>query len=425
MNRIIRVLAVALLLSAGATTVHAQQIFSNGFEASPVTFDVEWSADTQLIEGDAMAALDNYDPETGEFRFFTDQLAQFGITLEIGDVLLVEGLAVAFIESIEENGNTTIVGTSEATLADAIENGTIDWDVDIGYEQLSQAQVIVANANVAASCVPEYDPGGSSVRFSCTFGDYTMTLKITSLGGGAELQYQVVQKVGDNATASFTGTGTLDRFNSAGQINYVNGALDNWSYDSDALAMTLRIELAAAGSGDSNLNYELPVPMLKIPIPQLAILGVTIDIGAQLIASLSLPLAAGASAIASANYSYTGDTGFSYDGGDVATVASINGHDFTDGVIDPAAPIGVEVDAQFGIAFPRVGLGILTQEVAWLHTGFIIGANLAWGPVCKTGYVRIVVEGGYEITILGIPVASDKTTFAQRERRFPENGCAE
>jgi hypothetical protein len=36
-----------------------------------------------------------------------------------------------------------------------------------------------------------------------------------------------------------------------------------------------------------------------------------------------------------------------------------------------------------------------------------------------------VVEGGYEIKILGIPVASDKTTFAQRERRFPENGCAE
>jgi hypothetical protein len=424
MNRIILVLVVALLLLVGATTAHAQLIFRDSFEASPVTFDVEWSANTQVIEGDAMAALLSSDLETGEFQFSTDQLAQLGITLEIGDVLLVEGLAVAFIESIEENGGTTIVGTSEATLADAIENGTIDWDVDIGYEQLSQAQVIVANTNVAASCVPEYNPGESSVRFSCTSGDYTMTLKVSSVGGRAELQYQVVKGVGDNATASFTGTGTLDRFNSTGQIHYVNGALDNWGYDSDALAMTLRIELAAAGSGDSGLNYELPVPMLKIPIPQLAILGVTIDIGAQLIASLSVPAAVGASAIASANFSYTGDTGFSYDGGDVTTVASINGHDFTDGVIDPAAPIGVEVDAQFGVAFPRVGLGILNQEVAWLHTGFILGANLAWGPVCKSGYVRIVVEGGYEIKILGIPVASDKTTFAKRERRFPENGCA-
>jgi hypothetical protein len=425
MNRIILVLVVALLLLVGTTTAHAQLIFRDSFEASPVTFDVEWSANTQVIEGDAMAALLSSDLETGEFQFSTDQLAQLGITLEIGDVLLVEGLAVAFIESIEENGGTTIVGTSEATLADAIENGTIDWDVDIGYEQLSQAQVIVANTNVAASCVPEYNPGESSVRFSCTFGEYTMTLKVTSLNGRAELQYHVVQKVGGNATASFTGTGTLDRFNSAGQIHYVGGALDNWSYDSDALVMTLRIELEAAGSGDSGLNYELPVPMLKIPIPQLAILGVTIDIGAQLIASLSVPAAVGASAIASANFSYTGDTGFSYDGGDVTTVASINGHDFTDGVIDPAAPIGVEVDAQFGVAFPRVGLGILNQEVAWLHTGFILGANLAWGPVCKSGYVRIVVEGGYEIKIIGIPVASDKTTFAQRERRFPENGCAE
>jgi hypothetical protein len=425
MNRIIRVLAVALLLSVGTTTVHAQQIFSNGFEASPVTFDVEWSADTQLIEGDAVAAFISYDPATGEFQFSTDQLTQFGITLEPGDVLLVEGLAVARIVSVQDNGDTTFVGTSEATLADAIENGTIDWDVDIGYEQLSQAQVIVANTNVAASCVPEYNPGESSVRFSCTIDDYTMTLKVSSVGGRAELQYLVQQKVGDNFTASFEGTGVLDRFNSAGQIQYVNGALDNWSYDSDALVMTLRIELAAAGSGDSGLNYKLPVPMLKIPIPQLAILGVSINISAQLVASLKVPAAASASATASANFSYTGDTGFSYDGGDVATVASINGHDFTDGSIDSASQIGAEVDAQFGIAFPRIGLGILNQEVAFLHTGFIIGSNLKWGPICKTGFVKIVVEGGYEINILGIPVASDKTTFAQRERRFPENGCAE
>jgi len=425
MNRIIRVLTMVLLLLVGTTTAHADLIFGSGFEAIPVTFDVEWSVDTQLIEGDAMAALISYDPETGEFQFSTAQLAQFGITLEPGDVLLVEGLAVARIVSVQDNGGTTIVGTSEATLADAIENGTIAWDVGIGFEQLSQATVTLDNTNVAASCVPEFNPGDSSVTFSCTSGAYTMTLKISSVNGRAEIQYQVVQKVNDNATASFTGTGTLDNFNSQGQIQYVDGALDSWSFDSDALSMQLRIELAAAGSGDSNINYELPVPMLKIPIPQLAILGVSIDIGAQIIVSLKVPAAAQASATASANYSYTGDTGFTYDGGDITTVATINGHDFTDGQIDSASQIGAEVDAQFGLAFPRIGLGILNQEVAWLHTGFIIGSSLTWGPICKSGYVRIVVEGGYEIKILGVSLASDKLTFAERERRFSQNDCAE
>jgi len=428
MNRIVCLLAVTLLLLVGASSAQADLVFRDGFESPQVTFDVEWSANTQLIEGDAVAALLSSDPATGEFQFSTAQLTQLGITLEPGDVLLIEGLAVVHIESVQEIGGTTIVGTSPATLADAIKNGTVAWDVGVGYDQLSQATAMVATPNAVGTlnvdCVPAYDPGASSVTFTCTSGDYTMTLKVSSLNGKAELLYQVVQKVGDNAKASFTGTGTLDTFNSTGQIQFVNNALDSWSYDSDALTMALRIELAAAGSGNSNINYKLPVPMLKIPVPQLAILGVSIDISAQIIASLKVPAAAAASATASANYSYTGDTGFTYDGGDIQTVATINGHDFTDGQFDSASNFA-DVDAQFGLAFPRIGLAILNQEVAWLHTGFIIGTSLTFGPICKAGYTKLVVEGGYGIEVLGVTLVSDKATFAEREKRVSQNDCAE
>jgi hypothetical protein len=164
--------------------------------------------------------------------------------------------------------------------------------------------------------------------------------------------------------------------------------------------------------------------MLRIPVPQLAILGVSIDISAQIIASLKVPAAAAASATASANYSYTGDTGFSYDGGDIQTVATINGHDFTDGQFDSGSNF-VDVDAQFGLAFPRIGLAILNQEVAWLHTGFIIGSSLTFGPICKAGYTKLVVEGGYGIEVLGVTLVSDKATFAEREKRVSQNNCAE
>ena len=428
MNRIVCLLAVTLLLLVGASSAQADLVFRDGFETPLVTFDVEWSANTQLIEGDAVDALLSSDPATGEFQFSTAQLTQFGITLQSGDVLLIEGLAVVHIESVQEIGGTTIVGTSKATLADAIKNGTVAWNAGIGYEQLSQATALVRTPGAAdaleANCVPSYDPGESSVTFACTSGDYTMTLKVSSLNGKAELLYQVSQKVGDKATASFTGTGTLDNFDSTGRINFVENALDSWSYDTDALSMVLRIELAAAGSGDSNINYKLPVPMLRIPVPQLAILGVSIDISAQIIASLKVPAAAAASATASANYSYTGDTGFSYDGGDIQTVATINGHDFTDGQFDSGSNF-VDVDAQFGLAFPRIGLAILNQEVAWLHTGFIIGSSLTFGPICKAGYTKLVVEGGYGIEVLGVTLVSDKATFAEREKRVSQNNCAE
>ena len=224
MNRIVCVLTVALLFLVGASTAHADLIFDSGFEDLPVTFDVEWSANTQLIEGDAVAALLSSYPETGEFQFSTAQLTQFGITLEPGDVLIIEGLAVVHIESVQEIGGPPIVGTSEATLGDAIKNGTIAWNVGIGYEQLSKATVMVDTLN--SDCVPSCNPNESSVTFSCTSGDYTMTLKVSSLNGKAELVYQVVQKVGDNATATFTGTGTLDSFTSPGPIQFVNNTLD-------------------------------------------------------------------------------------------------------------------------------------------------------------------------------------------------------
>lgn len=410
----IRLLSALVLLPFIAT---AEVIYRDSFE-DLVSVDVVWATDSTVLEGDAMAALIDANLDTGVFELSSDELQNQNITLQPGNVLLLEGLAVVRMLTVSDVGGTTTVTSDPATLADAIESGSVGWDVSIGYEELSQAKAYVGKI----ACTPAVDPGASSVSFSCTVDDYTMTLTVTSAGERAEIRYDIAQ--GSGPTARFTGIGTLDRFNSRGSLRYADGALDNWSYDSDSLSMQLRIELAAAGSNSSSLDYTLPVPMLKITIPQLALFGISIDVGAQLIASLTVPAAAGASALASANYSYTGDTGFRYEGSNIETTATLNGHDFTDGMFDAAANFA-NVDAQFGLAFPRLGLSVLNQEVAWLHTGFILGTSITFGPICKAGYARLVVEGGYQVSILGVTLTEGKETFAERERRVSQNDCAE
>lgn len=398
------------------TLAAGEVIYRDSFE-DLVSVDVVWASDATVLQGDALAALIDANLDTGEFELSSDELQNQNITLVPGDVLLLEGLAVVRMLTVNDVAGVTAVTSEPATLADAIESGTVDWDVSIGYEQLSQAKAYVGKI----ACTPAVDPDASSVSFSCTYNDYTMTLTVTSAGERAEIRYDIEQ--GSGPTARFSGIGTLDRFNSRGSLRYADGALDSWRYDSDSLSMQLRIELAAAGSNSSSLDYTLPVPMLKITIPQLAVFGISIDVGAQLIASLTVPAAASASALASANYSYTGDTGFVYEGANIETTATLNGHDFTDGMFDAAANFA-NVDAQFGLAFPRLGLSVLNQEVAWLHTGFIIGTSITFGPICKAGYAKLVVEGGYAVSILGVTLTEGKETFAERERRVSQNNCA-
>ena len=55
--------------------------------------------------------------------------------------------------------------------------------------------------------------------------------------------------------------------------------------------------------------------------------------------------------------------------------------DFSGGVFDSSASFGIPVDAQAGVAFPRVSLNVLNQEVAYVLTGMTVGSKLTWGPI--------------------------------------------
>lgn len=426
MLRAIRYLIAFLTAAAtlgwhGGTLAGDEEIFRDRFEPGPVStsFDVTWSSGTELLAGDAVDALISTDASGEAFTFSTQALDDANINFVPGEIMVLEGIALRRVDSVNTSGDTTVVSTSRAALDEAIENGEMEWTLDVGFNELATAEVFLADRG--GGCSPAFDPDKGTVTFECSIDDYTMRLELSRGANSSTIQYQVVKGT-DEANASFTGTGVLTNFDSGGSASFSGGELESFRHDTSDAQMDINIALAAAGSGSNDLSYEVPFPVIRIPFT-VGPIPMSIDIGVQFVAVLEVPANVAASATGSADFRYRGDTGFTYQGGSVDTTATINGHDFSNGQFDSGAPIGVQVDAGFGIAFPRVSLNVLTSEVAWLHTGFILESHLFWGPVCKEGLAKLVVEGGYQLEILGTELLSDQQTFAERERRVPPEGC--
>lgn len=417
-----RCLVALLLWSCALAHAGDEEIFRDRFEPGPVStsFDVAWSSDTELLEGDAVDALISIDASGEVFTFSTAALDDAGISLVPGKVMVLEGISLRRTDSVNTSGGTTVVSTSQASLNEAIDSGEMAWELDVGFNELATAEVLLADRGIG--CSPAYNPDEETVTFECSFDDYTMRLTLTRGTNSSSIQYQVIKGDEEDTNASFTGTGVLTNFDSGGSASFSGGELESFRHDASDAQMDINITLAAAGSGSNDLNYEVPFPVIRIPFT-VGPIPMSIDIGVQFVAVLEVPAQFSASATATADFRYRGDTGFTYEGSSVDTSATINDHEFSNGAFDSAAPIGVQVDAGFGIAFPRVSLNVLTSEVAWLHTGFILQSHLFWGPVCKEGLAKLVVEGGYKLEILGVELLSDKQTFAQRERREPPKGC--
>ncbi|MBB6087032.1 hypothetical protein [Wenzhouxiangella marina] len=414
-KRILIVLAglAALPLQAGT-----DDLFADRFMGVATEFNAVWSPDVELVEGDAVAALIDVDASGAVFTFSTALLTAAGVDFTPGEIMVLEGVALRRVDGVSPSGTETIVTTSQAALNEAITSGQMDWSLGIGFEEIASAEMFIPGRGTG--CSPAFDPEAQQISFECSFDDYTMAMNLSRTGSTTTIQYQVTKGT-DQANASITGTGTLSNFDANGSASFDGGELTGFQQNTRDAQMDLNIALAAAGSGSNDLNFEVPFPIIRIPF-NVGPIPMSIDIGVQFVAIMEVPLAATASATASADFRYRGDTGFTYEGATVDTTATINDHDFLNGEFDSASNF-VSVDAGFGIAFPRVSLNVLTSEVAWVHTGFTLQSSLRFGPICKVGIAGLVVQGGYQLEIMGVEIFSEQATFAQEERRVESEGC--
>ena len=348
-----------------------------------------------------------------------------------GQTILVPGKYMRKVVSVQKNGNSYAIQTEDAVLTDVIKNGEISWDITPEWESASaihiEGQEDVSLRNLR----------GGPIEVKYTQGDIDHLIQIEPILSSdgkinsCKFTLKMAKKIANgSATAAFTAEGTVKLPVQKTQIVISDGKLTTFKSDNNGITADLKLSLSAAGSKSGAHSLKLPGVALSIPIrfiptpsgPVPLPIPVSIDIGLQFVTQMTVP-DVNSSATASSDLSISADAGLEYKGSSVSTAGSIGKDNITNGTFDSAAFIGSPIDVQFGVAFPRVGLNIAGQEVAYVHTGFTTGSSLSWGPVCKKGYVKMVVEGGYELKVLGQTLAGDKKTFVERSKDVKSDGC--
>src|SRR5690606_11511341 len=118
---------------------------------------------------------------------------------------------------------------------------------------------------------------------------------------------------------------------------------------------------------------------------------------------------------------------FKFEGASVSASGATDIGEMDPEPADSAAPMGIDVDAQFGVAFPSVSMSILGQGlIPRIHAGAAIGSRLVWGDpaagfaassICKSGYVRMEVVGGVDLVVLGHTLAEKEHVIYEDEKR--------
>lgn len=387
-------------------------------------YDVEYTEETILIEdASAILALDSVS------QTYTFDATKFQEEPANGEVVLVSGETMRKVSSVQKSGDTYIIQTEDAALTDVIKNGTIAWEITPEWENVGSVRM--GGRKVAS-------PDGISadgIEFSVSNGgiDHKVRIEPTLTDGkisSCNFKMQMVKKVGGSATVAFTAEGTAKLPKQKTEIIIKDGKLETFNANNEGISSEITLSLSAAGgkSGEHNLKMPgvaLSIPIRFIPTPSGPIpmpIPMSIDIGIQFVSQLHIPDIQ-SSATAESKLSLSADAGFEYKGTTVETSAKIEKDEITDGTFDSAANLGQPIDVQFGIAFPRVGLNIAGQEVAYVHTGFTTGSSLYWGPLCKSGYVKLLVEGGYGLKVLGQTIAEEKKVFAESQKVAKSENC--
>lgn len=263
---------------------------------------------------------------------------------------------------------------------------------------------------------------------------------------GMELTVLVTREQGLKSSIAFKGKGTFSNLRSRTGAYYEKGKLVRMTYEQPGLQGDVEVSIAAVGNDDmGEFKWQLP-GMFKFaymagPVPVVA------ELGLDLTGSVKVPTSA--SATASTTVRFSSSKGFEWRGmraevaGEMAgaglagkaeaerekgawlePTGAMDRVDLAPKPADSAAALGVPVDAQFGVGFPKVSVGIFGQGlVPYFRPGAVIGSSLSWGPLCKRGYVKLNLGVGVELKVLGHEHKLYEKMLHESEKRAAGEGC--
>mgnify|MGYP006280788863 FL=1 len=399
---------------------------------------VDWADDVTMVDRQAMGALTNFDWQRQTYTFDRNALNRAGVQLKSGQVLLMAGLALRRIKSVNQNGGTVTVTTGPATLEDAISDGEIGLDYEteytpemFKYSTMEFRQATVKDGMLTVGQPLEIDAGSVSVEinqgmasYEVTAGKYTYTMDFSLEGDRFQTAFNIVKESDNGPTIRYGVSGHIDAPRHRMRASYSDGKISNYSYQTEGLSGELTLSIAAAGSGSDSVSFPLPSPLFKYPILIGGVLPATIEVGALVAIQATVPQNVSASVQIENTYRFDSDIGFQLQDRSITPAAQLGPIQAKDGMVDLASKF-VPVTAAMSLGFPRIGISILNGTLAGrLQTVFTLEGTLTFGPVCQSARISLLGEGAYDMTLFGgIPVSSGKTQFFDEVERELQDSC--
>lgn len=204
--------------------------------------------------------------------------------LAVGTILLLEGVALRKIVAVERDGDALVVGTVEATLPEAIQSGTMKWNVPVRF---GSPLARLRERSESPGSLLGLLAGGwlAPVRLDAAAGNYEKSgklsgwdYKITSVPGPDRLDVNLyARKEVKGLSVELHGVGHLKDFETQATIEIADSALKYFDYSNKNLNGEMSFEWVAAREGNAEplkgpdamfkfpASFSMPLPIGGIP----------------------------------------------------------------------------------------------------------------------------------------------------------------
>jgi hypothetical protein len=386
------------------------------WEPDSFTFDVDVVPEAVMIAEEQLDLVLDSDPENHVYTFSAAGLQSAGLELAAGQPLIIHGVAIRRITSIQTDGDQVVVETEYIRLNEVITDGVVAWDYGVEFTPERIESVEIPGKGII------YPKKGTPIEFSIKVGALTYDIRATLDQEFTTIEFTVTKGLGGSAQARFVLTGELRRFRSRDTIEFAGQELQEFGHELNALTGEVTLELVVAASGQDFINLELPVPIMKIPFV-VGFIPVVLNIRAQFVINASVPL--DGSSRVKTKFNYNSDIGFTSDGIDFSAGGRMGDVTFGQDVNQTGASSAISVN--FGVGFPRVELSIAGDSVVpWAQTAFLIGGSYTFQPACQTADALFLGAAGYNLGFFGVDLLSGSKTFFQEKKELLRAGnCPE
>ncbi|MFD2573591.1 hypothetical protein ACFSUS_23330 [Spirosoma soli] len=380
------------------------------------TYQVEYSANTVVIDDAGVKTLTKADITTGVYTFRNPPEAV--TKLEVGQIVLLSGNSLRKVTSVQRSGSDVTVQTQPAALTEAIQNGIIAYDTDFRWTSAQAGGRVGATAGV--------QEWSRELTYSGTIAGWNTEMKLTPTPDTLRINLKLVKKVGGQDAAVVRAEGWLSNFQQHTDIRIQNGELTSFVHENRNLKGQIEVKFAAVQNA-SNVQATISVPAeLSFPI-RVGPIPMSLNIG--LVAKVIPQLFGESSSEGSFKLTYDSDLGFAVrDGAPESRSALRNPLYLLTGKTGSA---GFEaVGFGVGLEFPKISLRILGGIVVpslVVNTAVYSVFEPPYGggltAACQEGDISIKAEAGVELSVLSLSYQPVQITLFNDRKTWKEGSC--